>query len=545
MGIPKVAIAGRPNVGKSSLLNWLADRLISVVDPTAGVTRDRVTWIMHEHDRYFEIIDTGGIGIVDSDDLSEDIERHISMGIDEADVLLFVVDAKSGITPLDEEVARRLRRSGKPTMLVVNKCDSPRLDDEAVQFLQLADLPYVTTSVKANRGRDDLIDAVVEMLPPAEDQEQQQGDRMLAPADMRIAVVGRRNVGKSTFINQLAQCERVIVSEIPGTTRDSIDIRFEMDGRAFVAIDTPGVRKRKSLENDIEFYGLVRAQRSIRRADLVLMFFDATQTISRVDKQLVEEIGEHYKPCIFVINKWDRALEEKMTTEKWVKYLMTSFESMRHVPIAIITAKDGRNIRKLINLAQSVHKQANLRMSTARLNKAVRMAIERNQPPMRKNRRPKIYFASQIAGSPPTIVLKCNDSTLLDEAWKRYLLGYLREATPFQEVPIRLVLRGRGETDPDLLSGDEDANEPAELSELTDAQMTDGEPDLMDDDAPDAGDILSFDDEGFTVRHGRDYIDDELDSDDDEDEFSDDEFDKDLDEPAPNFVDDEDLPPNR
>ena len=386
----------------------------------------------------------------------------------------------------------------------------------------------------------------VEMLPPAEDQEQQQGDRMLAPADMRIAVVGRRNVGKSTFINQLAQCERVIVSEIPGTTRDSIDIRFEMDGRAFVAIDTPGVRKRKSLENDIEFYGLVRAQRSIRRADLVLMFFDATQTISRVDKQLVEEIGEHYKPCIFVINKWDRALEEKMTTEKWVKYLMTSFESMRHVPIAIITAKDGRNIRKLINLAQSVHKQANLRMSTARLNKAVRMAIERNQPPMRKNRRPKIYFASQIAGSPPTIVLKCNDSTLLDEAWKRYLLGYLREATPFQEVPIRLVLRGRGETDPDLLSGDEDANEPAELSELSDAQITGGEAEVSDDEAPDAGDILSFDDEGFTVRHGRDYIDAELDDEDGEDdEFSDDEFEEDLDEPAPNFVDDEDLPPGR
>ncbi len=542
MGIPKVAIAGRPNVGKSSLLNWLADRLISVVDPTAGVTRDRVTWIMHEHDRYFEIVDTGGIGIVDSDDLSEDIERHISMGIDEADVLLFVVDAKAGITPLDEEVSRRLRRSGKPTLLVVNKCDSPRLDDEAVQFLQLADLPYVTTSVKANRGRDDLIDAVVEMLPDPEEHEQQQGDRMLAPADMRIAVVGRRNVGKSTFINQLAQCERVIVSEIPGTTRDSIDIRFEMDGRAFVAIDTPGVRKRKSLENDIEFYGLVRAQRSIRRADLVLMFFDATQTISRVDKQLVEEIGEHYKPCIFVINKWDRALEEKMTTEKWVKYLMTSFESMRHVPIAIITAKDGRNIRKLINLAQSVHKQANLRMSTARLNKAVRLAIERNQPPMRKNRRPKIYFASQIAGSPPTIVLKCNDASLLDEAWKRYLLGYLREATPFQEVPIRLVLRGRGETDPDLLSGDEDANEPAELSELTDAQMADGEPELLDDDAPDAGDILSFDDEGFSVRRGSDYLDDELDED---DQFSDDEFEEDLDEPAPNFVDDDDLPPGR
>lgn len=517
MGIPKVAITGRPNVGKSSLLNWLADRLISVVDPTAGVTRDRVTWIMHEHDRYFELTDTGGIGIVDSDDLSDDIERQIQAGIDEADLLMFVVDAKAGITPLDEEVARRLRKVSRPVLLVVNKCDSNSLDTEAASFLQLASVPYVTTSVKANRGREGLIQQLVSMLPHQGEQETQEGDRLLAPADLRIAVVGRRNVGKSTFINQLAQCERVIVSEIPGTTRDSIDIRFEMDGRSLVAIDTPGVRKRKSLENDIEFYGLVRAQRSIRRADLVLMFFDATQTISRVDKQLVEEIGEHYKPCIFVINKWDRAIEEGMTTERWVKYLMNSFESMRHVPIAIITAKDGRNIRKLVNLAQSVFKQANLRMTTARLNKALRMAIERNEPPMRKNRRPRIYFASQIAGSPPTIVLKCNDSTLLDESWKRYLLGFLREATPFREVPIRLVLRSRHETDPNLLSStapENDDAEPLDIMELSDEEFDDSE-------------LVSDADQGPLLAGNLLMIDDDED------------FEEDPDYPAPNFIDDD------
>lgn len=520
MGIPKVAITGRPNVGKSSLLNWLADRLISVVDPTAGVTRDRVTWYMHENDRYFELIDTGGIGIVDSDDLSEDIERQIQAGIDEADLLVFVVDAKAGITPLDEEVARRLRKVSRPVLLVVNKCDSTSLDAEAASFLQLVAAPYVTTSVKANRGRHDLIDEIVSMLPSQDEMEIQEGDKILAPSDLRIAVVGRRNVGKSTFINQLAQCERVIVSEIPGTTRDSIDIRFEMDGRSLVAIDTPGVRKRKSLENDIEFYGLVRAQRSIRRADLVLMFFDATQTISRVDKQLVEEISEHYKPCIFVINKWDRAIEAGMTTERWVKYLLNSFESMRHVPIAIITAKDGRNIRKLVNLAQSVFKQANLRMTTGRLNKALRIAIERNSPPMRKNRRPKIYFASQIAGSPPTIVLKCNDSSLLDESWKRYLLGFLRESTPFREVPIRLVLRSRNETDPDLLSTAVEEDEPVEITELPEDQLDDG--DVLgdaDNDGMISGHVLMIDD----------------------DEEFDEDFEEDPDFPAPNFVDDDDL----
>ncbi|HRA89012.1 MAG TPA: ribosome biogenesis GTPase Der, partial [Planctomycetaceae bacterium] len=333
MGIPKVAIVGRPNVGKSSLLNWLAERLISVVDPTAGVTRDRVTWIMHQQDRYFELVDTGGIGIVDSDDLSADIERQIQHGLDECDMMMFVVDAKAGLTPLDEQVADRLRRVNKPTLLVINKCDSTNLDLEASSFLQLCDVPLITTSVKANRNRFDLIDKIVEMLPTAHEAETAEGDLMLMPADMRIAVVGRRNVGKSTFINQLAQSDRVIVSEIAGTTRDSIDIRFEVDGKAFVAIDTPGVRKKKSLANDIEFYGLVRAQRSIRRADLVLMFFDATETISKVDKQLVEEISTHYKPCVFVINKWDKALDLEMTTDKWSNYLTTAFSSMRHVPI--------------------------------------------------------------------------------------------------------------------------------------------------------------------------------------------------------------------
>lgn len=447
MSIPRVAIVGRPNVGKSSLLNWLSGRLISVVDPTAGVTRDRVTWIMHERDRYFELTDTGGIGIVDSDELAADIEHQVQTGIRESDLVVLVVDAKSGPTPLDSDVADRVRREGKPVLLCVNKCDSTKLDNEAANFLTLGDVPLVVTSVKANRNLDRLLDAIVEMLPPAGPDENAEGERLLSPADLKLAVVGRRNVGKSTFINQLAESERVIVSEVPGTTRDSIDIRFEVDGRSLVAIDTPGVRKRKSLANDIEFYGLVRAQRSIRRADMALMFFDATQTISRVDKQLVEEICRHHKPCVFVVNKWDLALQEGMTTDKWAQYLIRSFSSMRHVPIAILTAKDGRNIRKLINLTQSIWKQANRRLTTGRLNRLLRQALEKSPPPMRRNRRPKIYFGSQVDCVPPTIVLKCNEPELFDESWKRYLLGFLRETTPFQEVPIRLYFRARDEKD--------------------------------------------------------------------------------------------------
>ncbi|HIF00524.1 MAG TPA: GTP-binding protein, partial [Fuerstia sp.] len=211
MGIPKVAIVGRPNVGKSSLLNWMAGKLLSVVDPTAGVTRDRVTWMMHEKDRYFELVDTGGIGIVDSDDLSDDIERQIDVGLAECDLLLFVVDAKAGITPLDQEVAERLRHIDKPMLMVVNKCDSSKLDIEAGGFLRLANLPQVVTSVTGNRNRADLLKAIAEHLPEARDDENEEGATLFEPPEMRLAIVGRRNVGKSTFINQLAQEERVIV----------------------------------------------------------------------------------------------------------------------------------------------------------------------------------------------------------------------------------------------------------------------------------------------------------------------------------------------
>lgn len=480
MGIPKVAIVGRPNVGKSSLLNWIANKQLSIVDPTAGVTRDRVSWVVHEQDRYFELIDTGGIGIVDSDDLSDDIERQIDIGLNECDLLLFVVDAKAGVTPLDQEVAERLRRIRKKMAMVVNKCDSQKLDLEAPEFLSLADLPQVVTSVKGNRNRSELLKLIVEQLPEIQDDESLEGEQLLQTPEIRMAIVGRRNVGKSTFINQLAETDRVIVSEVAGTTRDSIDIRFDVDGRTFVAIDTPGVRKKKSLANDIEFYGLVRAQRSIRRADVVLMFFDATKTVSRVDKQLVEEISRHHKPCVFVVNKWDLAQDQQMTIERWGDYLVDSFASMRHVPIAVLTAKDGRNIRQLVNLVQTVHKQAQTRIGTGKLNRALRTAISRNPPPHRKNKRPKIYYASQIAVSPPTIVVKCNEPQLFDESWKRYLLGFLREVSPFQEVPIRMIMRSR--SDEDIAAGIPDLELPQETKDVPSSLTTDVDHDSVQED---------------------------------------------------------------
>ena len=482
MSLPQVVIVGRPNVGKSSILNWIAGKLVSVVDPTAGVTRDRVTYLVShtpsnapkrpkirvKHDgveaggeasddedsgdlvedmsdeRHFELIDTGGMGVVDVDDLSADVEYQIRTAIDSADVVVFVVDAHTGPAPLDELVISRVRKLDRPTLLVVNKADSPRYEAEAPQFFAFGSFPTVMTSVKGNMGRRDLLDAIVELLPPA-DQALLAGD--VAEPVMKLAVVGRRNVGKSTFINALADEQRMIVSEVAGTTRDSVDVRFERDGRVFVAIDTPGVRKKKSLANDIEFYGLVRAQKSIRRADVILMFFDATQTISRVDKQLLEFIADQYTPCIFVVNKWDLGLEKEMTTEKWAEYFEKTMPTLAHVPIAFITAQASKNIWQLINLAESLFKQGRERVGTGSLNRVVEAAYERNQPRYVGNRRGKILYATQVAVGPPTIVLKVNDAKLFEPNWRRYMLSAMREELPFDEVPVKVIYRGRGPED--------------------------------------------------------------------------------------------------
>lgn len=443
MSIPRVAIVGRPNVGKSSLLNWLAHKRISVVDPMAGVTRDRVTYLMYVDDRYFELVDTGGIGIVDRDDLSEDIDRQIQIALDDADLILFVVEGPAGIADLDQRVAERLRRIHKPKLVVVNKCDSPKLDDEIAVFYGLADAPLVITSVKGNRNRDELLNAILENLPPPDSDEAEAGAAQAEEPELKLAIVGRRNVGKSTFINQLAETERMIVSEIPGTTRDSVDVRFQLDGKSFVAIDTPGVRKRKSLANNVEWYGLARAKRSIRRANVVLMLFDATEPVSRVDKQLVSEILDETKPCIFVVNKWD--LVKDKTTDAWSEYLFKLFAGMRHVPVAFLTAKTGRNVQKVINLAQSIYKQARYRVPTGELNRLVKQAVQNWPPPLRQNRTPRIKYAVQVATEPPTIVLKCNDAVLFDDSWKRYLIGFLREHLPFKEVPVKVYYRSQAD----------------------------------------------------------------------------------------------------
>jgi GTPase len=437
VAIPVVAIVGRPNVGKSSLFNWLAGRRIAIVDPTAGVTRDRVSALVEAGNRFFELIDTGGIGIEDVDNLTADVDRQIQIAINQADVILFVVDGRSGLAPLDQVVADRLRPVNKPILCVANKCDVEDIDSQAAEFYQLGQDRVLCVSAQQNRNKEALLKLILHRLPEAG------SDETPKETMMKLAIVGRRNTGKSTFVNCLAESERMIVSEVAGTTRDSVDIRFERDGQAFIAIDTAGVRKKRSVGTDIEFYSMARAERSIRRADVVLLFLDPSVRVSKVDKQLTEYVLENNKPCIFVINKWDLIVPTGMRTGRMAEYIHATFPSLDFVPLAFITAKEGKNVQTVLNLAQNLHKQAGQRVGTGDLNRVLREALEAAPPPMRQNRRAKVYYATQVAANPPTIVLFTNGPELLDNTYLRYIIKTFRDQLPFTEVPIKMHVRHR------------------------------------------------------------------------------------------------------
>jgi GTP-binding protein len=438
MSVPQVVIVGRPNVGKSSVFNWLAGHRLAITDDAAGVTRDRISHLMREDDHFYDLVDTGGMGSIDVDNLTKEIDEQIEAAIDTAHVILFVVDSRAGITPLDENVAARLRYADKPIVCVANKTDHPRLDAQANEFHRFG-RKLVAVSALANRNRQELLEMILERLPHPLHEED---ERPPKEPEMRIAIVGRRNVGKSTFVNTLAKAERMIVSEVPGTTRDSVDVHFEMDGKVFIAIDTPGLRRGKSIRTDIDFYSTHRAQRSIRFADISLLFFDPTERIGKVDKQLCKYIADQFKPCIFVVNKWD-LIHGQMPTEKWVRYLRDTFRTMWHVPIAFITGQTGKNVKALLNHAQMLFKQSRERITTGELNRLIRAAIDRNPPPMQAGRRPKIYYATQIGIQPPTIVLICNEPKTFPQTYRRYLLGVMRDQLRFGEVPIKLYLQKR------------------------------------------------------------------------------------------------------
>jgi GTPase len=449
MPLPKVVIVGRPNVGKSSLFNWMVQRRIAIVDDMSGVTRDRVTTLAQAGDddepQFFELTDTGGIGMVDRDDLSEDVDRQIETAIVEADLILFVVDIRDGVMPLDEEVAQRLRYIQKtPVLLVINKSDTPEMDSRGGEFYKLGRGKPIYVSSHQNRNRNQLLKMIAERLPDVQNAK---------PAEevMKVAVVGRPNTGKSTFINTLAHAQRMIVSERPGTTRDSVDVRFELDGLPFVAIDTAGIKRKAKINDSLDFYSVHRAEKSIRRADVVLLFLDPIAGISRLDKQMADYIAKQYKPCVFTVNKWDLMQSEgdadKVSMGRFATMVQHAFRGMSYMPLAFITAKTGRNVKTLLNLSQSMYKQSCQRMATGSLNRIVREAIDAHPPAARNGRNPRIYYATQVGTAPPTIVLFVNYPSLFDAPYQRYLLNVFRAKLPFKDVPVKLYLRARSQSD--------------------------------------------------------------------------------------------------
>ena len=437
MSLPVVAIVGRPNVGKSSLLNCLTGRRISIVDATPGVTRDRVSAplpIGTDPERYVELVDTGGYGIEDSDNLTDEVTGQIDYAVSAAALILFVVDAREGVAPLDKSVAERLRRAGKPVILVANKVDSLKMTTEHGELYALGFGEPMAVSATHQLGSDLLLEAIAERVGPD----------AAAPPDepvMKFAIVGKRNVGKSTFINTLAGSERVIVSETPGTTRDSVDVRFEMSGKSLVAIDTAGMRKRNKLADDIEFYSRHRAMRSIRRADVVMLMFDATEPVGEVDKQLTEYISGLFKPTIFVVNKWD-LVPDGVTREEYGPYLTQILPWLSYAPIVFTCAAGGEGVREAVGLAGELFDQARRRVPTAELNAAMEEILAHHSPSSKHTGKPpKIYYITQIATAPPTLAAFVNTTDAFEPAFRRYLINQLRLRLPFPEVPIRLIFR--------------------------------------------------------------------------------------------------------
>jgi GTP-binding protein len=432
-----VAIVGRPNVGKSSLLNRIIRRRVSIVEPTAGVTRDRVVVAVSHGGRAFDLVDTGGIGLVDETLLKEQVEDQIRKALESAAVLIFVVDAKEGMTPGDREVADRIRRLEKPIVLVANKVEGRPDEYGAAEAHGLGLGEPLLVSAIEGFGIEDLLDSVVRALPEAceaEDQEQLQ-----FPA-LRIAVVGKRNSGKSTLVNRWASDERVIVSELPGTTRDSVDVRFEVDGRVFVAVDTAGLRRKHSVENAIEFFSLARAEEAVRRADVVLLLFDMREVISQVDKSLSRLVSDESKPCLIAGNFLD--LATNTSRERWEQYIRQQLKGLSYAPVIFLSAKEGTNARETLARLDDLANQASIQVPTRQLNEALD-AARRRQSPHSRGKTPKLFYGTQVGVLPPTVLLFVNEPRLFRGQYERYLQNELRKRLPWKNVPVRIVYRQR------------------------------------------------------------------------------------------------------
>ena len=431
-----VAIVGRPNVGKSTLLNTLAHRRIAIVEEIAGVTRDRVTVPIEWDDRRFDLMDTGGIGMVDVADIAGHVREQIDLALAAADVLVFLVDARDGVTALDREVAAELRKRDRPVILAANKAESRALEMQVVDFHALGLGEPLVLSAQNRIGTTELLDRIVEALPAGPDGP--------APEEgIKVAIAGRMNAGKSTFLNRLVGSERVIVSEHPGTTRDSVDVRVVIGERVFTLIDTAGVRRKGKISGTIDYLAQHRTERSIRRADAVLLLLDVTVDVGELDKKLAAYCLEHGKPVVLVANKWD--LVQGPDTGGFVRYLHDKLPGLHFAPIVFATAIKGRQVFECLDIVTELVRQSRIRVGTGELNRIFREALESRSPRVKKSKIPKVLYVSQVSTEPPTIVAFVNDPKLFNPSYRRYLENRIRKTFPFPEIPLRLVFRSRRE----------------------------------------------------------------------------------------------------
>ncbi|MBE8954242.1 MAG: ribosome biogenesis GTPase Der [Quinella sp. 2Q5] len=440
MSKPIVAIVGRPNVGKSTLFNQIGKRRLSIVDDMAGVTRDRIymdaTWL----NRDFTLIDTGGIEIKSADKILTQIRAQAKIAVDEADVIVFVTDGRSGLTADDEAVAKFLRGAKKPIVLAVNKVDTETQAQELYEFYGLALGEPIGISASNALNLGDLLDAVVKNFPPTDDD-------IRDDDEIRIAVIGRPNVGKSSLVNALLGEERVIVSDIPGTTRDAIDTHFFSGGTKFTLIDTAGMRRKSKIDEPVERYSVIRSLRAIDRADVVLMLIEAPVGVTEQDKKIAGYAHDSGKGCVLVVNKWDIFPDKHdRSTNRFTDDLRERLGFLQYAPVVYVSALTGQRVARVTELVKFVAEQQSMRIQTSVLNELIRDAVAVNPPPSKKGKAAKIFFATQADIRPPKFILFVNEPELMHFSYLRFIENRLRESFGFEGTPLKFVVRKHKQT---------------------------------------------------------------------------------------------------
>lgn len=440
MGKPIVAIVGRPNVGKSTLFNIFANSRISIVEDTPGVTRDRLYADTEWLDNEFMMVDSGGIEIMNTDKIAVSIRQQAQIAIAEADVILFVCDARAGITHEDAEVAKMLRQSKKPIVLAINKADSPKQEMEIFEFYNLGIGEPIPVSAANHLGLGDLLDAVVEKFPETSAYGEDGNED-----EIKVALIGRPNVGKSSIFNTLVGEERSIVSDVAGTTRDAIDTPVIREGQKFLFIDTAGMRRKARIDEPIEKYSIIRSLRAVDRSDVVLMVIDAIDGITEQDKKIAGYAHEAGKGIVLVVNKWDLYDKDNTSTLRYTENLRRELVFMQYAPVVFVSAMTKQRIHRLPEVIHYVAEQNAMRISTSVLNQVVEDAIAINPPPTEKGQRLKILYATQVKIKPPTFVIFVNEPEIMHFSYQRYLENKLREAFGFEGTPLQMIIRGKNE----------------------------------------------------------------------------------------------------